>query len=103
MKIMKKCISFILLIFCCSNTIQAFDDSTLIAAGLQKHYIQGSDVKVANNGIFVNFEVCILNVPSVYSDLQGSYIISLGSCSECGLPNDDEGSCQNPTCPNYGS
>jgi hypothetical protein len=102
MKMMSKFISFFLLILCCASTVKAFDGSTITASGLQKFYIQGSDVKVANNGIFVNFEGDILNVAAVFVDDAGAYIAGLGSCRYCGKPNDDLGQCQNPRCKNYG-
>lgn len=96
-----KFISFFLIILCCASAVQAFDGSTITASGLEKHYIQGSDVKVANNGIFVNFDGTILNVSAVFIDEAGAYITGLGSCRRCGFPNDDMGKCQNPNCPNY--
>lgn len=68
----------------------------------QKFYVQSSDVKVANNGIFVNYEGIMLNVSAIFVDEMGSYISGLGVCSYCHRPNDDLGRCQNARCPNYG-
>lgn len=101
MKSINKFISFFLVVLCFSAAIHAFDGVTHTEADLQKHYIQGSDVKVANNGIFVNFEGTMLNVSSLFIDDAGVYIIGLGTCRRCGYPNDDMGKCQNPKCSNY--
>lgn len=101
MKVIKGLVFFFLLIVCFSSNVQAFGEKTFFGDGFQKHYIQGVDVRVANNGIFVNFEGTILNVSSVFMDESGAYIVGLGTCSRCGFPNDDMGKCQNARCPNY--
>lgn len=95
--------SFFLLILCCfSNVLLAFDDAAITEEGLQKHYIQSSDVEIANEGIFVNFEGDILNATAIFVDNVGMYIAGLGTCRVCHTPNDDLGRCQNSRCQNDG-
>ena len=99
---MRAFISTILFIFCMLNSVHADEGSSFTHDGLQKFYVQGSAVEVANNGIFVNFEGDILCVTGVFVDDAGIYIAGLGTCSYCGRPNNDVGQCQNPRCKNYG-
>lgn len=102
MKNYVKFMSILMLAVCFISSIYAFEGSSYSPSSLQKHYVQGNDVRVANNGIFVNFEGDILNVPAIYIDDAGAYIAGLGCCSYCGRPNDDMGKCQNARCKNYG-
>lgn len=102
MKNFIKFISLFVFATCFISSTYAFESGSYSSNTLQKHYVQGSDVKVANNGIFVNFEGDILNVPAVYVDDAGAYIAGLGCCRYCGRPNDDMGKCQNARCKNYG-
>jgi len=100
MKLASKCITLLLMVLSFAMSINAAEGFT--ENGLQKFYVQGENVKVANNGIFVLFEGDMLNVSSIYLDSQGAYIAGLGVCSVCRYPNDDMGRCQNPRCRNYG-
>jgi hypothetical protein len=102
MKLISKFISLFLSLLCISNAAHAFDSAVFTESGLQKHYIQASEVKVADDGIFVNFEGDTLIVSSVFVDADGAYIAGMGHCRVCGRPNDDMGRCQWPRCPNYG-
>jgi|GEM_PF-6132824 hypothetical protein len=76
--------------------------SAFTPEGLQKFYVNASDVKVADDGIFVNFSGSTLIVQSIYTDECGCYIVGRGYCGYCGRPCDDMGRCQWPKCPNYG-
>ncbi len=102
MKMITRFASLFVLFLGCSGILQAFDGSAFTAEGLQKFYVQGNDVRVANNGIFVFFEGDMLNVSAVYVDSNGAYIAGLGSCRYCGRPNDEFGNCQFRRCKNYG-
>ena len=53
---MRVFISTLLFIFCILNSVHADEESAFTHDGLQKFYVQGSEVEVANNGIFVNFQ-----------------------------------------------
>jgi len=57
MKMVRNFISFLLIALCFSSAAFAFEDASFTSDGLQKFYIQSTDVKVANDGIFVNFRV----------------------------------------------
>ena len=95
-------ISFLLVALCFSSATFAFDDACFTADGLQKFYVQSTDVKVANNGIFVLFEGDMLNVSAIHFDSYGAYIAGMGVCRYCDKPNDNTGKCQNARCRNYG-
>lgn len=100
MKLIPKFLLVLFAIYCFSNC--GFAQESIYKQDCQKYYIQASDVRIANNGIFVNVEGDILCVNAIYVDDIGVYIAGWGTCRSCNRPNDDLGRCQNARCRNYG-